>query len=337
MSMDRMKYLEYTILLDYEAFVKHVLVVEASDSSVDSPLQSIVTVEIGLSDLNDNRPLIMGLFSLECAAYGASQASQNNDFSTMSLLASLDNLMMSGMQQQFSSGGGHAAAVNTDNMKVSLQSSSSSHSFASVLNVNRQLRHSRTTGTSSSSLKKKKFYSSKIVLESLSEHAEAGKCLGQFQTIYDIIKRAENDSGHQRARGSGRKAEIMTPKAIKRLKRMFDHSDRISTRQAGRKFKCDHSHVVKTLAKNTEIKKYSKENISDRTKDQKPRIKTGINRIYRKFQNKSVIIVLLHFVALLNQRQRFLLLQQQKRDCGECKVSQKTQVRTESACLAGWI
>ncbi len=42
------------------------------------------------------------------------------------------------------------------------------------------------------------------------------------QTIYDIIKRAENDSGHQRARGSGRKAEIMTPKAIKRLKRMFD-------------------------------------------------------------------------------------------------------------------
>ncbi len=117
------------------------------------------------------------------------------------------------------------------------------------------------------------------------------KCEGvPRQTISDIIKRAENDSGHQRARGSGRVAVIMTPKAIRRLKAMFNHSDKVSTRQAGRKFKCDQSYIVKTLAKKTKINNYSKENIPDRTEDQRPRIKTGIDRVYRKLQKKSAII-----------------------------------------------
>ena len=58
------------------------------------------------------------------------------------------------------------------------------------------------------------------------------------QTISDIIKRAENDSGYKRVNGSGRVAKIMTKANIKRLKTMFDHRDGISTRQAARKFKC---------------------------------------------------------------------------------------------------
>jgi hypothetical protein len=82
----------------------------------------------------------------------------------------------------------------------------------------------------------------------------------------------------------------MTPKAIKRLKSMFDHSDKVSTRQAARKFKCDQSYIVKTLAKKTAIKNYSKQNIPDRTDKQKARITKCIDRIYRKFLNKSVIL-----------------------------------------------
>ena len=50
-------------------------------------------------------------------------------------------------------------------------------------------------------------------------------------TIYDIIERAENDSGPKRVQGS-----VLVAKVIKRLKTMFDHSDRVSMRQAGRKF-----------------------------------------------------------------------------------------------------
>ena len=37
-------------------------------------------------------------------------------------------------------------------------------------------------------------------------------------TIYDIIKRAENNSGHKRVQGSGRLAKVITHKVIKRLK-----------------------------------------------------------------------------------------------------------------------
>ena len=66
--------------------------------------------------------------------------------------------------------------------------------------------------------------------------------------IYKILERADNESGHKRVRGSGRVAKIMTPVAIKRLKTMFDHSDRVSTRQAARKFGYTHSHIIKTLA-----------------------------------------------------------------------------------------
>ncbi len=45
-----------------------------------------------------------------------------------------------------------------------------------------------------------------------------------------IIKRAENESGHQRKLGSGRIAKVMTKKAVENLKRMFDHKDAISQR-----------------------------------------------------------------------------------------------------------
>ena len=54
-------------------------------------------------------------------------------------------------------------------------------------------------------------------------------------TVYDIIKRAENNSGHQRVRGSGRIAKKMDKKSIRRLKTMFDHQDGVSQTQAARK------------------------------------------------------------------------------------------------------
>ena len=69
------------------------------------------------------------------------------------------------------------------------------------------------------------------------------------RSIYRIIERAENELGHKRVPGSGRVAKIMNPKGIKSLKKMFDHSDRVSTRQASRKLGCTHSHIIKTLAK----------------------------------------------------------------------------------------
>ena len=58
------------------------------------------------------------------------------------------------------------------------------------------------------------------------------------RTIYRIIKRAENDSGHERVKGSGRIAKKMNITNIKRLQGMFGHHDGVSQRQAARKLKC---------------------------------------------------------------------------------------------------
>ena len=110
------------------------------------------------------------------------------------------------------------------------------------------------------------------------------------RAIYRILERAENESGYERVPGSGRVAKIMTSKGIKRLNDMFDHTDQVSTRQAARKFGCTHPHIIKTLSKYTEINAYTKQGIPDRQENQKERIKTGIDRLYRKFQGKSVIL-----------------------------------------------
>ena len=41
--------------------------------------------------------------------------------------------------------------------------------------------------------------------------------------VYSIIQRAENESGHKRANGSGRPVVFMNKKNVKRLKTMMDH------------------------------------------------------------------------------------------------------------------
>ena len=70
---------------------------------------------------------------------------------------------------------------------------------------------------------------------------------------------------------------------------MFDHSGRVSMRQFGRKFGCTHPHIIKTLAKYTDVKTYSKYSIPDRQESQKERIKINIDRFYRNFLGNSVI------------------------------------------------
>lgn len=110
------------------------------------------------------------------------------------------------------------------------------------------------------------------------------------KTIYRIISRVENNSGHQRVKGSGRVAKIMTKRRIERLKGMFDHKDGVSQRQAGRKFGCSHQFITKTLKTKTNIRVHKKIVIPKRTEDQKDKIKIRADRLYRKLQNKSCIL-----------------------------------------------
>ena len=72
-------------------------------------------------------------------------------------------------------------------------------------------------------------------------------------TIYSIIQRVESGKSAERVVGSGWKAKTMTKMNIKVLKSLFDHSDKLSQRQAARKFGCSQPFVSQTLKNVTEI------------------------------------------------------------------------------------
>ena len=84
-----------------------------------------------------------------------------------------------------------------------------------------------------------------------------------------IILSAENDSGHKRIVGSGRKAQIMTNKRIGHLKKTLKGRDGVTIRQAARKFDCSKSHIHKALSEKTTIVCQKKENIPERNAAQK--------------------------------------------------------------------
>jgi len=63
------------------------------------------------------------------------------------------------------------------------------------------------------------------------------------RTIYGIIQRAENNITAKRKHGSGRKAKKMNKRALNRLQKAIDHSDKLSQGQAARQFNITHSYV----------------------------------------------------------------------------------------------
>ena len=80
---------------------------------------------------------------------------------------------------------------------------------------------------------------------------------------------AENDSGHKRILGRGRKAQITTNKRIGHLKKTLKGRDGVTIRQGVRNFDCNKSHIHKALSKKTTIACQKKENIPERSADQK--------------------------------------------------------------------
>lgn len=110
------------------------------------------------------------------------------------------------------------------------------------------------------------------------------------RTIYDIITRAELDSGHQRVQGSGRPARIMTKTNVKRLKTLFDHKDSISQRQAANRFKCNQSHISKTLKKKTAIRARKKTTIPKRNEQQRGVAQTKCARLHHNYGGRDFIM-----------------------------------------------
>lgn len=67
-KLTKKKFIELTSLLDYELYTKHILVVEAIDTSIYNPLQTFVTLELKLNDLNDNSPYLVNFFTKSCSS-----------------------------------------------------------------------------------------------------------------------------------------------------------------------------------------------------------------------------------------------------------------------------
>lgn len=137
------------------------------------------------------------------------------------------------------------------------------------------------------------------VYEFYNEHKLKGKyfTFQHFQaenipksTIYKIIKRADDNSGHQRIIGSGRVAKILTKKRLNELKSMIDHKSGISQRQIARKFGCSQQHISETLKRKTTIKYRKKKKIPARTEFQKNEAKKRCGRLYLKFLNSICVM-----------------------------------------------
>ena len=109
-------------------------------------------------------------------------------------------------------------------------------------------------------------------------------------TIYRIIKLAENKMGWLRRVGTGLKAIKMPKKKVKQLECVFDNQDKISYRQAGRKFNVVHSYIHKIIKTKTTIKKRKKEQIPDRTQQQKQVVRPKCRRLYYKIQDRDWIL-----------------------------------------------
>lgn len=131
-----------------------------------------------------------------------------------------------------------------------------------------------------------------------SENIEAGKpyTLRHFMaegvprtTIYDILRRFDTNLPASRKAGSGRPPTIMTRRNLATLRRLFDHKDGISQRQAAKRFQCDHRTIGRALQKLT-VQARKKKRIPQRDERQIAEAKKLCGRLYRKFSTCSWIL-----------------------------------------------
>lgn len=108
-------------------------------------------------------------------------------------------------------------------------------------------------------------------------------------TIYDILQRFDNRLPATRQPGSGGSNVKLTPRNLATLKRLFDHKDGISQRQAAQRFKCTQQTISNSL-KRLNIKARKKKRIPHRDERQISEAKRLCGRLYRKFSNCSWVI-----------------------------------------------
>ena len=109
-------------------------------------------------------------------------------------------------------------------------------------------------------------------------------------TLYDVLRRYDQRGTINRKPGGGRKAKIMTPINIRRLAALFNNNDKVSLRDAARKFKCHYTYIANTLKKYTKIRHRKKEKSPSYNDEQIRMVKRQCRYLLNKYQEKVFII-----------------------------------------------
>lgn len=109
-------------------------------------------------------------------------------------------------------------------------------------------------------------------------------------TLYNILKRKDNNILPERQVGSGRKAVKMTKKKIKQLGKKIDHQHGISQRSLAKKFNVNQSYICKTIKQKTIIRYHKKIKAPKRTPEQQSLVRPKCSKLVEIFRKKQVII-----------------------------------------------
>jgi hypothetical protein len=123
-GLTRDKFIEITQYLDYELYLKHILVIEASDSNLHNPLHSLATLEINILDLNDNPPMINSIYLSNLNKHYQSMEAYYDNLSIKQLNESISNytteIIIDGLSEFLKSSSllGQLMIVDLDSLNV---------------------------------------------------------------------------------------------------------------------------------------------------------------------------------------------------------------------------
>lgn len=137
------------------------------------------------------------------------------------------------------------------------------------------------------------------VVQFFNTHRQRGKCFTvrhfveeglSRRTIYHILQKYEERGNCERKPGSGRQAEIMTPKVVKRIKTKLLSSKPPSTRSLARTIGCSQQHVCKTIHRKTNLQFRKKRKGPAYSPEEEAKCRSTCRRLYALSSGKDFVL-----------------------------------------------
>lgn len=108
-------------------------------------------------------------------------------------------------------------------------------------------------------------------------------------TVYDILKRRENNIGAERQSGTGRPAVKMPTTKVNQLVKRINHKDGISQRRLATQYGVSQSYISQIINKKTSVRYRKKKKAPKRTAAQKAAIRPKCRALRQLFSKKVII------------------------------------------------